>query len=35
MNKIKNYITQSGVATRKMIRDSVDQYAMARGLEIS
>ena len=35
MNKIKNYITQSGVATLKMIRDAVDQYAMARGLEIS
>ena len=35
MNKIKNYITQSGVATRKMIRDFVDQYAMAKELEIS
>ena len=35
MDKIKNYITQSGVATRKMIRDSMDQYAMVRGLEIS
>lgn len=35
MDKIKNYITQSGVATRKLICDSVDRYAMARGLEIS
>ena len=35
IDKIKNYITLSRIATRKMIRDSVDQYAMARGLEIS
>ena len=35
MNKIKNYFTKSGVATWKIIRDSVDQYAMARVLEIS
>ena len=35
MDKIKNYITQSGVATQKIIHESVDQYAMARGLEIS
>ena len=35
MDKIKNYITQSGVATQKMIRESMDQYAMARGLDIS
>ena len=35
MEKIKNYITLSRIAIRKMIRESVDQYAMARGLEIS
>ena len=35
MNKIKDYITQLEVADRKTIRDFVDQYAMARGLEIS
>lgn len=35
MNKIKNYITQSGAAIRKMIRDFVDQCAMAKELEIS
>lgn len=35
MDKIKNYITQSRIATRKMICDSVNQYTMARGLEIS
>jgi hypothetical protein len=34
MDKIKNYITQSKVVTRNMIRNSVDQYTMARGLEI-
>ena len=34
MNKIKDYITQFEVVARKMIRDFVDQYAMARGLEI-
>ena len=33
MDKIKNYIMQSSIATRKMLRDSMDQYAMARGLE--
>lgn len=33
MDKIKNYIMQSSIATRKMIRDSMDQYATARGLE--
>ena len=33
MDKIKNYIIQSSIATRKMIRDSMDQYATARGLE--
>ena len=39
MDKIKNYIIQSSIATRtsiatrKMIRDSMDQYVMARGLE--
>ena len=27
MDKIKNYIMQSSIATRKMIRDSMDQYA--------
>lgn len=35
MNKIKDYITQLEVAARKMIRDFVDQYAMAKGLETS
>ena len=35
MNKIKDYITQFEVAIKKMIRYFVDQYAMARGLEIS
>lgn len=35
MNKIKDYITQFEAAIKKMIRDFVDQYAMARGLEIS
>lgn len=35
MNKIKDYITQFKVAIKKMIRDFVEQYAMARGLEIS
>ena len=35
MNKIKDYITQFEVAIKKIIRDFVDQYAMARGLEIS
>ena len=35
MNKIKDYITQFEVATKKKIRDFVDQYAMVRGLEIS
>lgn len=35
MDKIKNYITLSRVATRKMIRYSMDQYATSRGLEIS
>ena len=34
IDKIKNYITQSKVVTRKMIRNFVDQYTMARGLEI-
>ena len=34
MNKIKDYITQFKVAIKKMIRDFVEQYAMARGLEI-
>ena len=34
MNKIKDYITQFEVATKKMIRDFVDQYVMVRGLEI-
>lgn len=34
MNKIKDYITQFEVVARKMIRDFVDQYAMARGFEI-
>ena len=33
LDKIKNYIMQSSIATRKMIRDSMDQYATARGLE--
>ena len=33
MDKIKNYIMQSSIAARKMIRDSMDQYATARGLE--
>ena len=33
MDKIKNYIMQSSIATRKMIRNSMDQYATARGLE--
>lgn len=33
LDKIKNYIIQSSIATRKMIRDSMDQYATARGLE--
>ena len=32
LDKIKNYIMQSSIATRKMIRDSMDQYATARGL---
>lgn len=32
MDRIKNYIMQSSIATRKMIRDSMDQYATARGL---
>ena len=35
MNKIKDYITKFGVAIKKMIRDFSNQYAMARGLEIS
>ena len=35
MNKIKDYITQFEAAIKKMIRDFVDQYVMARGLEIS
>ena len=35
MNKIKDYITQLEVVARKMIRDFVDQYAMAKGLETS
>ena len=34
MNKIKDYITQFEVAIKKMIRDFVEQYAIARGLEI-
>ena len=34
MNKIKDYITQFEAAIKKMIREFVDQYAMARGLEI-
>ena len=34
MNKIKDYITQYEVATKKMIRDFVDQYAMVGDLEI-
>lgn len=34
MNKIKDYITQFEVATKKMIHGFVDQYAMVRGLEI-
>ena len=33
LDKIKNYIMQSSIATRKMIRDSMDQFATARGLE--
>ena len=33
MDKIKNYIMQSSIATWKMICDSMDQYATARGLE--
>lgn len=33
LDKIKNYIIQSSIATRIMIRDSMDQYATARGLE--
>ena len=33
LDKIKNYIIQSSIATRKMICDSMDQYAKARGLE--
>ena len=33
LDKIKNYIMQSSIATQKMIRDSMDQYATARGLE--
>ena len=35
MNKTKDCITHFGVATKKMIRDFVEQCAMARGLEIS
>lgn len=35
MNKIKDCITQLEVAIKKMIRDFVEQYAMARGLETS
>ena len=35
MNKIKDYITQFEVATKKMIHGFVDQYVMVRGLEIS
>ena len=35
MNKIKDYITQFEAAIKKMIREFVDQYAMARGLEVS
>lgn len=34
MNNIKDYITQFEVATKKMIHDFVDQYAMVKGLEI-
>lgn len=34
MNKIKDYITQYEVATKKMIRDFVDQYAIVGDLEI-
>lgn len=34
MNKIKDYITQFEVATKKMIHGFVDQYAMASGFEI-
>ena len=34
MNKIKDYITQFEAVIKKMIRDFVDQYAIARGLEI-
>ena len=34
MNKIKDYITQFEVATKKMIHGFVDQYVMVRGLEI-
>ena len=33
LDKIKNYIIQSSIATRKMIRDSMNQYATDRGLE--
>lgn len=35
MDKIKNYVTLSGVATRKMIRDSMDRYALTRKLKLA
>ena len=35
MDKIKNYVTLSGVATRKMIRDSMDRYALTRKLKFA
>lgn len=35
MDKIKNYVTLPGVATRKMIRDSMDRYALTRKLKFA